>query len=704
MAPQAIQKTSQRERGGSAGRGGVAGRPNWQSTLRPDAALAAGIFFSVLLVYWPALAGGLIWDDNAHITPPALRSLQGLRRIWLELGATQQYYPLLHSAFWLEHRLWGDAVLGYHLVNLTLHALSAFLVVLIVRRLELPGAWLAGWIFAVHPVCVEAVAWISEQKSTLSGAFYLAAALTYLHFDRSRRRSQYFLALGFFLLALLSKSVTATLPAALLVVMWWKRGGIERRRDVMPLVPWFAVSIASGLFTAWVERAYIGAAGKDYALTGAQHILLAGRIAWFYAGKMAWPANLMFSYPRWQIDARAWWQYLYPVSAVALLAGLCVLARRRDGARRGPLAGLLFFGGTLFPVLGFLHVYPFRFSYVADHFQYLASLGIIVPAAWLVAQGVGRFPSAKWAGSVAGVLLLIALGAVSRQQSSLYGDPEALYRATLERNPNSWLTHTNLASVLVETPSRGAEAMEEYRTAVRIKPDYSLAHNSLGGLLMKQPGGVAEAITEFQAAIQAEPGSVLAHNNLGIAYSLTPGRLDDAVAEFKTALRLDPTYAKAHMNLGNAYTQMPGRLDDAITEYQAALKLQPDYVPTYKNLGMILMQTPGRLEDAVGEFQAALQRDRKDAKAHELLADALAQMPGRMPDAIAEYQAALAIQPNDAATHLSFADALAKLRDRREEAIAQYDAVLQLRPDSEEARRALEGLKALEGEPRRVKQ
>jgi hypothetical protein len=171
------------------------------------------------------------------VTRPGLQSFHGLWRIWFDLGATQQYYPLLHTAFWLEHRVWGGAVLGYHLANIALHALSACLVVMIARRLSLPGAWLAGFIFALHPVCVEAVAWISEQKSTLSGFFYLAAVLTYLHFDRTRRRSQYFIALGLFVLALMSKSVTATLPAALLVVFWWQRGSFAWNFSVWAPTP-----------------------------------------------------------------------------------------------------------------------------------------------------------------------------------------------------------------------------------------------------------------------------------------------------------------------------------------------------------------------------------------------------------------------------------------------------------------------------------
>ncbi len=290
-------------------------------------------------------------------------------------GATQQYYPLLHSAFWLEHFMWGEAVVGYHLTNIVLHALSACLVVMVMRRLSLPGAWLAGLVFALHPVNVESVAWISEQKNTLSGVFCLASLLIYLHFDEDRQKSKYLLATGLFVLALLSKTVTATLPAVLLVIFWWRRGRLEWKRDVLPLLPWFALGICAGLFTSRVERTFGGASGTDFLLTPAQRLLIAGRAICFYAGKLFWPANLTFFYPQWKIDAAVWWQWLFPAGVLALGLGL-VLASRRY---RGPLAGFLIFAGTLFPVLGFLNVYPFRYSYVADHFQYLACLGIIVP-------------------------------------------------------------------------------------------------------------------------------------------------------------------------------------------------------------------------------------------------------------------------------------------------------------------------------------
>src|ERR1700679_623430 len=278
-----------------------------------EIAAGATLLFVTLIAYIPALNGGLLWDDEGHVTSPDLQSLHGLWRIWFEFGSTQQYYPLLHSAFWIEHRLWGDTVLGYHLVSVLLHALSACLGGAIVRYLRLPGAWLAGFLFALHPVCVEAVAWISEQKSTLSGAFYLAALLCYLHFDRSRRGWQYFLALALFVLALLSKTVAATLPAALLVLLWWRRGRLDWKRDVRLLLPWFALSVAAAAVTEYVEQNFLGARGPEFALTLAQRCLVASRAIWFYLGKLIWPVNLTFIYPRWKVDQTVWWQYLFPL-------------------------------------------------------------------------------------------------------------------------------------------------------------------------------------------------------------------------------------------------------------------------------------------------------------------------------------------------------------------------------------------------------
>jgi tetratricopeptide (TPR) repeat protein len=627
-----------------------------------------------LIAYLPALQGGLLWDDDQHVTSLELRPLHGLWRIWFDIGATQQYYPLLHSAFWMEHRMWGDAVLGYHLVNIVLHATAAFLAIAIARRLSLAGAWLAGFVFALHPVCVEAVAWISEQKTTLSGVLCLGAALAYLHFDRSRRGPQYLLATALFVFALLTKTVTATLPAALLVVLWWKRGRMDWKRDGLPLAPWLALGAAAGMFTAWMERTSIGAQGPDFALTLVQRCLLASRAVWFYAAKLVWPAGLMFTYPRWTLDARQWWQYLFPASLAMLAIALWRLARRH----RGPMAGFLIFAGTLFPVLGFLNVYPFLFSFVADHFQYLASLGIVIPAAW----GLTIAPRPVW--RAAGVLIVALLGVLTWRQSGTYRDAETLYRTTLERNPASWMARNNLCSLLLQRPGGLTEAISQCEAALRIRPDYAEAHNNLGSALAQLPGRLPDAAAEFAAALRTKPYFAEAHFNLANALAQLPGRQAEAIAEYETALRIRPDHLAAHLNLGTVLLRTPGRLPDAIAEYQAVLRLNPDLAEAHNNLGSALAQLPGRLPDAIAEYRAALIADPNYSKAHNNLGSLLAQIPGRLPEAIGEYQAALRANPAYAEAHYNLGVALAKA-GRTPEAIAEFEATLRLEPDSAKA-------------------
>lgn len=638
----------------------------------------AMLFGVTLAAYGPALQGKLLWDDDSHVTRPELQSWHGLWQIWFHVGATQQYYPLLHSAFWVEHRLWGDAVLGYHLTNVLLHVTCACLVVLIVRRLSLPGAWLAGFVFALHPVCVEAVAWISEQKSTLSGLFYLASALVYLQYDQSRRVSRYLLAAGLFVLALLSKTVTATLPAALLVLFWWRRGKIEWKRDVLPLLPWFAAGAAAGLFTAWVERTYIGAAGT---LTLLDRCLLAARAVWFYAAKLLWPATLIFSYPRWNIDPGEWWQYLFPAGLAAVALGLGLIARRR----RGPLAAFLIFTGTLFPALGFFDVYPFRYSYVADHFQYLASLGLIVPVVSMLTVAARRMLSAAPARMLSAGLLAAVLGALTWSQSDIYRDAETLYRETLAHNPDSSLAHNNLGNLLQPMPGRLPEAIAELQAAVRLAPDSESTHSNLGSALA-QAGRFQEAAFQLETALRINPAYAKAHNNLGGVLSQMPGERPRAIAEFQAALRADPDSAEAHFNLGTLFSQMPGRLPDAVAQYEAAIRIEPDYLSAHTNLGDVWEQTPGRLPDAIAEFQAAVRIDPNFAEGHYNLASALEQLPGHLPDAIAEYEAAIRLRPDYLAAHIDLGGALAQYPGRMADAAAEFQAAVRLDPNFAEAR------------------
>ena len=668
-----------------------------------------GLLAVTTLAYLPALSGGLLWDDDAHITPPALESWSGLWRIWFQLGATQQYYPLLHSAFWLEHRMWGDATLGYHLVNILLHAASACLVVLVARRLALPGAWLAGFIFALHPVCVEAVAWISEQKSTLSAVLCLGAALVYLKFDKSRRQLDYLLALALFLAALAAKTVTATLPAALLVILWWRRGALRWKQDVAPLAPWLAMGVAAGLLTAYVERVYIGAQGAVFDIPPASRFLIAGRALWFYAEKLVWPVHLSFIYPRWKLDPGMWWQWMFPAAALLVLAGLAWFARRN----RGPLAALLLFAGMLFPALGFVNVFPFRYSFIADHFQYLPSLGLLVPLCAVIAAAAQGVPKHALA------VVPLALAALTFQQTRQYRDAETLYRETLKRNPECWMAHNNLGGLYAKQPGRAPEAIAEYEAALRIEPniveaetslgntfrqipgreaealhhlekaldiapDFAAAHYNLGVALAAIPGRAPEAVREFEAAIRAGSDTPQVRVNLGNALLLQPGRGGEAIAQFEQALRLDPRSAEAENDLALALRRDPQRLAEAAAHFENALKIRPNYPEAHSNFGVVLDEV-GRVEDALREQREAVRLQPDYAVAHLNLAVTLSHIPGAAGEALQEYRTALRLNPDLAEAHFALATLLSDVAGRQAEAIAEYRETLRLRPDYLEA-------------------
>ncbi len=599
----------------------------------------AALVAAVLLVYQPAWRGGFLWDDDGHVTSPELRSWHGLYRIWFHLGATQQYYPLLHSAFWVEHRLWGDATLGYHLVNILLHAAAAVLVALVLRRLKVPGAYLAAAIFALHPVHVESVAWITEQKNTLSAVFYLGAMLVYLRFDQARKTSLYCWALGLFVLGLLSKTTAATLPAALLVIFWWQRGRLSWRRDVLPLVPFLVLGAMAGLFTAWVERKLIGAEGAAFALTIVERCLLAGRAIWFYLGKLLWPTELIFIYPRWQVSQTVWWQYLFPAAALLLLVGCWALRRWW----RGPLAGLLFFVGTLFPVLGFCNVFPFLFSFVADHFQYLASLGVITLASAGATLLLGRWGLRDHpAGYVAGVLLLATLGTLTWRQSLIYSDVESLYRMTIDENPDCWMVHSNLGGVL-QARGRAAEAITHYRTALAMAPHYAPLYNNIG-ISLAGCGQLDEAIELYRKALNINPDYGEVYNNLGAAL-LVRGRLDEAMTDFQKAVQSKPDCADAHNNLGFLLAKR-GRLDEAIDQYRQALAIQPNHAQAPGNLDAALQMQ--RIDAVIARFQRAVDLRPDNVGARNQLGRALAAR-GRSDEALAQYRQALQTKPDDAA-------------------------------------------------------
>jgi tetratricopeptide (TPR) repeat protein len=597
---------------------------------------------------------GFIWDDDGHVTRPALQGLSGLGKIWTQPGATQQFYPILHTVFWLEHRVWGDAPGPYHLANILAHSIAACLLALLLETLlsiEPMGAfrdarsrWLAAWggaaLFALHPMGVESVAWISEQKNTLSAVFALGSALVYLRYGRSGRGWGYALASLLFAVAILTKSVTVTLPAALLVLLWWREGRLERR-DIARLLPWLLAGAVMGGVTAWVERTLIGANGVSFTLSAASKTALAGRIAWFYAKTWAWPHDLLFVYPRWLL-AGATREWIGSIG-VLLAIGLGIAWRRQS---RGPLAATLLFLGILFPALGFFNVYPFVFSYVADHFAYLATAVLdavlaIGLAGWML-RDERRLPAA-YVGVITAVSAACAVATYC--DAKPYVSAEALYRRTLDGNPDAWLAQGNLGTILLD---RGAipEAIDHLKRARALNPLYPEPANNLANAYSRQRDW-DDALPLYAEAVRLRPTYAEAYLNWGSTLS-EMGRYEEAGLRFTDALRLRPVYPEANYGLANALANL-GRLPEAVAEYREALRLKPDFPEALANLGLALADT-GQWAEAVQLISRAVSLRPGYAEAHAYLGFALAGS-GRLVEAASEYRESLRLAPGNADVH-----------------------------------------------------
>ena len=569
-----------------------------------------------LAAYLPALLGQFVWDDDKYVTNNLLlRSLKGLWQIWFVPGATVQYYPLTFTSFWVDYHLWQLNPLGYHLTNVLLQALNAILLWTVLRRLNVRGAWLAAAIFAVHPVNVESVAWVTERKNLLAGFFYLSSALAGLRFwlpdlatteGRATRVSEtsatglgdrkfYWLALCLYLCALLAKTATIALPVAILLVVWWKRGKMGWR-ELFPLAPFLAVGMAMGLLTVWVEKHFVQAVGSAWTFSFLERCLIAGRAVWFYLGKLVWPHPLMFVYPRWEIHAAqplAYWPVL------ALMVVLFILWLNRKGWARPMLVALAYFLALLFPVLGFFNVYFFRYSFVADHFQYLAAIGPLTLAAAGISRLFGFFK--KQEPALCGALVVV-LGALTWQQAGIYQDLETFWRDTLAKNPDCWLAHNNLGTLLANQ-GHIEEAMEHSQKAIQINPNDSEALNNLGAALAAT-GRFDEAIENYYRAIQIKPGFFKALNNLGLAL-VAQGRFDEAIENFHKAIQINPNHPEAFLNLGTALT-LSGRTREAAAQFREALKLNPELAVAMNNLAWILATgAEGELRDGAEAVRLA---------------------------------------------------------------------------------------------------
>ncbi len=507
-------------------------------TLRVNPRVATGLLVGLTVVaYLPGFGGGFIWDDDAHVTESrAVVDPGGLPAIWIEPGSVPQYYPLTHSSFWLEYRLWGENPMGYHAVNILLHAASVVVLWRLLAGLGFSGAWLAAALFAVHPVHVESVAWISERKNTLSGLFALLSTIAWLGWWRAEPGTasrKWWLAIVFFAAALLSKTVTVTLPAAWLVICWWQSGRIGRR-EWLSVLPMLLLAVPMGLVTVWTEQQHIGAGHLDLDLSAADRLLIAGRAVWFYAGKLFWPTELAFIYPRWRIDPTLIGQWLYPLAAVLVLS---VLWWQRSRVGRGPLSAALLFAGSLTPALGFVDIYPMQFSFVADHFQYLASIPLLASAAWLIVT--------RWYATLGGAALLILVG-LTWVRGPVFLDNANLWTDTVAKNPRSPLALTSLGNELGKAGSHKL-AERRHREAIAVDDKFPDAWVNLSVELQSQ-AKFDEALDAARQAVRLAPWLPRARVNLALGLA-DRERYDEAVEQLEAAVATDRRFAAAWVHL-----------------------------------------------------------------------------------------------------------------------------------------------------------
>ena len=540
--------------------------PRALAWLAAAAALAAWTIFA----YWPAWHGGFIWDDDRYVTHNYLLiAPDGLRRIWFSLDAPSQYFPLAYTVLRIERSLWDLNPVGYHWVNILLHLGNALLVWSILARLKVPGAWLAAAIFALHPVQVESVAWISELKNVLMGFFFLLTLLTWIEYvdaTHKPRRILYVAALVFYLLALSAKATACTLPAALFLVLWLKQRPIGRR-PLLEIIPFVVLALGIGLVAVWWEKYHQGTR-MLVSLGPVERLLIASRAIWFYLGKIFWPAKLTFIYPQWRIDPTSPIAYSWPI-AVAVALVLIFYGRRFFG--RSVEVAALFFMMTLGPLLGFVMLYTFRYTFVADHYQYLASIGpIALASAGLVTLSRLSRTLQRLVGGTS-FAILIGLGLLTWQQSATYRDAETLWRTTIAKNPGCWMAYNNLGVVQFEK-GNVEDAIEKYQQSLGLHPDYPEAHYNLGSALL-QNGYADEAIRHCEEALKIQPNEPDAHIVLGNAF-MAKQDVDRAIAHYEQALTLRPEDSNAHYNLGIAL-QEKGETDRAAREYEKARQYEP---------------------------------------------------------------------------------------------------------------------------------
>jgi len=580
------------------------------------------------LIYLPSLWNGFIWDDDTNLYKSLWIQGGGLKLIWFS-NQMYQYYPVNFTTFWLEHKLWGLNPFGYHAVNLSLHILNAILVFWVVRKLYARLALPVALLFAIHPIQVETVAWITERKNLLSLFFFLWALLAYLRFDRTRIFKYYLFTAALFVLALLSKSIAVCFIFFPIFYKWWEDGRVGLREIKLSLV-FIAIGLLSALHALYLEFYHVGAQGRDFSLNLLQRLILSGRIIFFYIYKLTFPFKFIFFYPPWTIAVNVWWQWLFSLAAVFLLF---ILFFYKKALGRGALTLFIFYIISIFPVLSFLNVYGMRFSYVADHFSYLSAPILLLLICASIAFFLDKLknkiqalstPAYRFLGRGIIGLAIVYMCIESMALTRNYQNEFILWKNLLKENPKAWIAYNNLATAYANA-GEIERALPLYNKAIEIKPDYAEALDNLGTAYTKM-GRNEEALALYKGmAVNPDfTRSPIVHYKLGNLY-LKISRNEDAVIEYKKAIELcakakqyDSIAKEASYNLGNAYYGI-GRKQEATKAYKEAIQTGPGNVEALNNLASVFVEA-GQINKAIDLWEKAVQMDPEFATAHFNLA------------------------------------------------------------------------------------
>jgi tetratricopeptide (TPR) repeat protein len=561
---------------------------HWRIFSQSALIIAAGFW-----VFWPALHGDWCGDDSYLITNNySLRSLHGLWKIW-SATPSGDYWPITWTVLWIQWHCWGSQPLPYHLLNLGLHLSNAFLVWRLLGKLGLKHGWVGGLLFAIHPLAVESVAWITEIKNTLSLPFFLLSLEAYIGCDR-REATGCLRSVIYYLAAMLSKTSVVMLPAVVLLYDWWKRGRITWR-EVRKTIPYFVIAAVLGSMTYYTQNGFLKAdpivdgRGMVARLSGA------GVDVFFYLGKFLLPLELVPIYPRWQIEPPSLLQMATVPLLATLLLGLWI---QRRGWGRHALLGFGFFLLTLFPALGIIKMANLHVGWVADHFVYLPMIGLIGlgVAGW---EALHARISIHWrpisAGAMAGLAGLLAWE--SHGDAKHWINNEAMLSYTAKHNPNSSYVHYFLGNTAYLN-NHFQLALSEYQAALRLDPNNASIHYSLGNtFLLFFPDHLSEAIFHTQEALRLRPGMTAAQYNLQAAMALQ---------RYETARQMKVEEAVARTGLGNDFSKIPDRWPEAINQYEIALKLDPNCAMAHYNLGIFLSKMNGQTAGAISHLATAL--------------------------------------------------------------------------------------------------